>query len=455
MKKKNLQLVFCLLLSLCGYLYFGYVLRREYFLPLVSVYLVLFSTYIFLVRTGNEQTGKILFAAAIVFRLVFLFSIPALSDDYFRFIWDGKMMNIGVNPFSVIPFSFISDNHLSDYLLQLYTGMNSQAYYTVYPPVLQFMFAFAVWLFPDNLFGAVVILHACSIAAEIGTILLIPKLLKYFQLPKENVWWYALNPLVIIELSGNLHFESLVIFFLLLAIYLLIHNRNGVDSDENKIPLSKIAFSGISFALAISSKLIPLLFLPFFLRRLKWKQSILFFTTICIVCALLFLPFLDSQFIKNTGSSLNLYFQKFEFNAGIYYLIRWIGFRWKGYDVIQQTGPWLGAGVFILVVLMMISEKKLTLKNYFRMMQWALTIYLLLATNVHPWYIVLLIMMSVFTQKRFAIVWSLFIILSYSTYQVKPYQENLWWTVLEYGALITALAFDLIRDKKNPLLRRI
>jgi hypothetical protein len=157
---------------------------------------------------------------------------------------------------------------------------------------------------------------------------------------------------------------------------------------------------------------------------------------------------MDSQFIKDIGSSLNLYFQKFEFNASIYYLIRWIGIQWKGYDIIGQAGPWLAIVTFILVISLMIFEKRVTLKNGFRMMQWSLTIYLLLATTVHPWYITPLIAMSVFTEYRFAIIWSLFIIFSYSTYQVKPYHENLWWTALEYMALIIAIAFDLFRDKK-------
>lgn len=451
MKKKNGLFAVSLLLSLTGYSYFGYVLHRENFLSLVSVYLVLFAAYIFLVRTAGEGTGKILLTAAIVFRLLFLFSIPALSDDYLRFIWDGKMFNIRENPFTVVPSSFIPDNNsLRDYLLPLYKGMNSPAYYTVYPPVLQFIFAIAVWLFPNNLLGPLIILHAGCIAAEIGTLFLITKLLKQFQLPKENLWWYALNPLVIIELSGNLHFEALVIFFLLLSIYLLLPR----DTNENKIPLSRIIFSGIAFALAIASKLIPLLFLPFLLRRLKWKQSILFFTTVFAVTIMLFIPFIDSQSIENMGSSLRLYFQKFEFNSSIYYLIRWIGFQWKGYNIINQAGPLLGIAVFIFVMMLVLSEKSLTLKNYFRMMQWSLTIYLLLATTVHPWYITPLIMVSVFTEFRFAIIWSLFIIFSYSLYQVQPYQENLWWIVLEYGALIIALTFDLVRDRKNQLLSR-
>ncbi|MFI5135571.1 MAG: glycosyltransferase 87 family protein, partial [Chitinophagales bacterium] len=414
-----------------------------------SVYLTLFALHIFLVRRSEQETDKILLAAAIIFRLAFLFSIPSLSDDYFRFIWDGRMMNMRVNPFTVIPSSFISQtDHQDPLLMQLYADMNSQNYYTVYPPVCQFVFAFATWLFPNNLIGSLVVMHGTCIMADIGTIFLLTKLLQRFQLPKENVWWYALNPLVIIELNGNLHFEAVMVFFLLLAIYFLFRGKNNSSHSGEKLSFKNIFLSGFSYALAICSKLIPLLFLPFVFRRLKWKQNFLFFTIIVVSCFLLFLPFINQQLIAGFSSSLDLYFQKFEFNASIYYIIRWTGFQTVGHNIIDHAGPWLAVVVFILVMALMISEKKLTALNFFAMMQWSRLIYLLLATTVHPWYVVPLIMMSVFTGFRFPIVWSLFVILSYSTYQQKPYHENLLFTAIEYAALQFAVVVDLLREKK-------
>jgi len=454
LKKNNWQLITCLLLSLVGYLYFGHGLHRENFLQLASIYIFLFAFYIFLTGRKEYSSVKILLAAAIIFRFLFLFSIPSLSDDYFRFVWDGKMMNMGMNPYAIIPSTFISQaSHSDPLLLQLYTGMNSQNYYTVYPPVCQFVFGFASWLFPNNLLGSLVVMHAVCIIADIGSIFLLTKLLRRFQLPKENVWWYALNPLVIIELSGNLHFEAVMIFFLLLAIYFLFPTESASDEPEKKFSARNISLNGVRYSLAICTKLIPLLFLPFFLRRMKLKQSILFFSGIVISCLVLFIPFINQQLFTGLGSSLDLYFQKFEFNASIFYITRWIGFQISGHDVINRAGPMLALTVFLLVIILAISEKKKTPQHLFVMMQWALLIYFLFATTVHPWYIAPMVVLSVFTGFRFPIVWSLFVILTYATYQQQPYHENLWFTTLEYGAVLLAISVDLFRAKKiltNP-----
>ena len=223
---KQWKIYFCLGLSLAGYLLFGYFLRRADFFLLAPAYLIVFASYFFLVSRSGNSGFSLLFAAAILFRLSFLFSVPSLSDDYFRFIWDGRMLNLYHNPYTVMPSTFIQhSNQVNELLEELYAGMNSPNYYTVYPPVCQYIFAFAAWWFPNNLIGSIVVLRAASIIAELGTLILMKKLLIHFQLPKTNLFWYALNPLVILELSGNIHFESVMIFFLLSAVWLLFASR--------------------------------------------------------------------------------------------------------------------------------------------------------------------------------------------------------------------------------------
>ncbi|MFI5134586.1 MAG: hypothetical protein ACHQD9_01915, partial [Chitinophagales bacterium] len=187
----------CISLSIAGYSLFGYIIHRENFFEVASSYLILFASYLFLVRRSSDENFKLLFIAAILFRLIFLFALPKLSDDYFRFIWDGKMTNMSVNPFSQIPSFFILySDHPDPYLMHLFAQMNSQDYYSIYPPIMQFIFAFAVWLFPNNILGAVAVMRIFCVAAEIGTLFLLKKLLEHFHLSKTNLLWYALNPLV-------------------------------------------------------------------------------------------------------------------------------------------------------------------------------------------------------------------------------------------------------------------
>ena len=81
-------------------------------------------------------------------------------------------------------------------------------------------------------------------------------------------------------------------------------------------------------------------------------------------------------------------------------------------------------------------------------MQWALTIYLMLSTTVHPWYITTLVMLSVITGYRYPVIWSLLIAFTYAAYQTTPYQEQLWLVALEYGAVITVLLFEIYNRRK-------
>jgi hypothetical protein len=452
-------------LSVAGYVLFGHVLHREEFAGLASTYVILFAAYLFVMRRNEQVDFSVLLSAAILFRLTFLFSMPRMSDDYVRFIWDGTLSVRGINPYAHLPADLIQQYSGDDYLRRLFAGMNSPTYYSVYPPVLQWIFALAAWMGAGNLLGAVVTLRLVCLCAETGSLLIIRKLLQRLSLPQSNLLWYALNPLVIIELSGNLHFEAVMIFFLLLAVYLLfiavspeqpaaeVNGSPAAAIKKSGIAFSpRFFFSSVAFGLSIATKLVPLLFLPFLIKRLGWKNSVAYFGMVGLVVLLSAVPFIDRQLMGNLGSSLDLYFRKFEFNASIYYIIRWIGFEVGGYNIIQSAGPWLAAGVFVLVMVMMVTEKKITAANFFFMAQWALAIFLLLSTTVHPWYLTTLVMFSVFTEMKFAVVWSLVVMLTYATYQTQPYQEHLWLTVAEYVAVGLALLAEVRGKRSQPNL---
>ncbi|MBK7036195.1 MAG: hypothetical protein IPH42_07580 [Bacteroidetes bacterium] len=76
---------------------------------------------------------------------------------------------------------------------------------------------------------------------EAGTILLLPKLLVQLKMPVKYQLIYTLNPLIILELTGNMHFEAIMVFFLVLSIYYLVKQKD--------------IFSAIAFGFAIGSKL--------------------------------------------------------------------------------------------------------------------------------------------------------------------------------------------------------
>ena len=235
-------------------------------------------------------------------------------------------------------------------------------------------------------------------------------------------------------MTGNLHFEALMIFFLLASIYLL----------EKK----KWITSALLFALAVCTKLLPLMFLPLYLRRLGWQKVLLFYTVIGVATLLLFLPLLSSELIAGLQGSIGLYFQKFEFNASLYYIVREIGYYRKGYNIIQTAGSQLAITAFLLIMLYTVLERKQRIMDSFG---WVWLIYLLFALTVHPWYVLPLLALTVLTPYRYAMVWTYFIFLTYAGYTINGFQENLWLVSLEYSVVIVWLGYELYQRRHQHL----
>jgi predicted membrane-bound dolichyl-phosphate-mannose-protein mannosyltransferase len=244
---------------------------------------------------------------------------------------------------------------------------------------------------------------------------------------------------VILELTGNLHFEALLIFFLLLALYALFYQRT--------------AWAGVAFGLAVGVKLIPLMFLPFVWRRLGLKQFLLFGATLVLTLAAVFYPLISMDELRHIGQSIDLYFRKFEFNASVYYLLRWLGFRISGYNQIAIIGPLLSVATVATILSMALVKKLASTRRLMGYMAAALAIYLFLATTVHPWYITTLLALTTVSHFRFAVVWSGLAILTYAAYRASTYHENLLLVSLEYAVVFLWLLVELYlyRQRKRHL----
>lgn len=420
------------------YACFGYFLERDNFQHLAILFGIVFLLYLFFVFTTNDkkETDRLLWIS-MLFRLIFILAIPCLSDDYFRFIWDGKLFVNGFNPYLFVPSEILNTDiaETAGLTEELYNGLNSPEYYTVYPPINQLLFSLGGFFSKYGMLAGIIAIRVPILIAEFFTIKYARKLLESLQLPHHYILLYALNPLVIVELSGNLHYEGIMLLCVIVGIYWLMQNK----------------WSGAAFwwAMAISIKLIPILFLPVLLKRLGFIKSIWFYIITALALGFTFLPFLDQKLIEHTFSSINLYFTTFEFNASIYYIIRWLGFKSVGYNIIQQLGPILSMATFIIVIILYFYKTN-TWQDVLKNMFFAYTIYLLLATTVHPWYVINLVLLSVFVRNyRFAIVWSIMAILSYSAYMNESYQENYILIALEYLIVIGWLGFEFVLNKRS------
>ena len=450
-------------LLLTGLVYLlGFQIVRSDFPALLFHYGLFFIAYIGICHYTKKQNKIIFFIVLGIFlRFILIFTIPNLSDDLYRFIWDGRLLIQGINPFDHLPSYYIEQNsQIKGLTRALYNQLNSPNYFTIYPPVNQVIFALATWLFPDSIWGSSMVMKSFLFTFEVGSIFLIVQLLKHFQLPAKNVLFYALNPLIILEITGNLHFEGAMVFFLLLAIWLI-----GVKG--------KWVLSAIAFALSVASKLLPLMFLPLFIGRLgiykakaitarneplinssifplwkglwsekfqiwkllNWKRIIFYFSIIGLTLVLLFIPLFNGVFFSNFGDSLNLYFQKFEFNGSLSYFFRWVGFQIKGYNIIGTIGPILAIVALLGILALTLFEKKVNWQTLFERMLFAICFYLFSSATVHPWYVSLPVAFCLFTRFRFPILWSGLIFLTYINYSYGEYWENLWIVGIELSLI--------------------
>jgi alpha-1,6-mannosyltransferase len=441
-------------------LWLGYRVQRADFQLLALVYGGFFCLFflVICICRNYDLHHKVtwlnkLLLLSLFLRFLLLFYLPNLSDDFYRFLWDGRLTMQGIHPFLQQPAYYLAHPLTAagvtpDFIQKL----NSIHYYTVYPPLCQGMFALVAWIFPTDLFAGVFLMKYSLLLCEFGTIYFLYKIcINHLKITPWPALIYALNPLAIVEIVGNIHFEGAMLFCLVAGLYFLLEKR--------------FVIAALSIAFSIAFKLLPLLYLPILLsyliiqntdfekkRRLlsmntiqnaDYKPIVLFLSVLSFSLFLLFLPFYDSTVIENMGKSLDLYFQKFEFNASVYYLIREVGFWYKGYNIGYLLAPCLGVMTFVSVLFLSILRPAQTPEKLFEKLFFASVVYLLMSSTVHPWYVLVPMLLGTLTRFRFALIWSCMAILSYSHYKNDAFLENYWWIGLEYLVVAFWFFWDL------------
>ncbi|SDR82549.1 glycosyltransferase 87 family protein [Christiangramia echinicola] len=429
------------------YFSFGYGLDRSDFPKLILLYAALCFLSFKLVNMLKTDL-KILIGLAVLFRLVFLFSLPNLSQDYFRFIWDGRLIAEGWNPYLYIPNELIELQNFSiAQATELINGMGSLSagHFSNYPPLNQLIFAISGWISSSSILGSVIVFRLIIILADIGTFIFGRKLLKSMGMDENRIFLYILNPFIIIEMTGNLHFESVMVFFLVLSLYLLYKG--------------KWFLSAIILGLSISIKLLPLLLLPLLFKyfinfkKLSGFGKLLLFYFVCLLTVVLtFLPFYSAEVFSNFMASIGLWFGKFEFNASIYYLVRWIGFEVKGYNIIETAGKVLPLITILIILGLTFFRNFRDTKQLVTNMLFAMTAYLLLSTTIHPWYLAIPLLLSVFTNFKYVLIWTGVVMLSYYAYSNPEYQESFWLIAIEYLVVLYFLIVDIFKKKETAIV---
>lgn len=203
-------------------------------------------------RRGPVTSPAIVLSVAALLRLLLMPLPPTLSDDVWRYLWDGRVAAAGRNPYLLAP----SADELADLRHEDWENVAHREVATVYPPLAMTLFSIAARL-PHALFAWKLLLCA----ADWTTCLLLLRLAARFGLPAERTLWYAWNPLVTTEVAGMGHVDALGVLAVAATVSLLATGRRRL-----------VAVVGTASA-AVLAKLVPVLALPWWARasRAPWR----------------------------------------------------------------------------------------------------------------------------------------------------------------------------------------
>ena len=253
---------------------------------------------------AGRRVLRVIVIVALVCRAAQIFGSPILEIDYYRYMWDGMVVNNGVSPWLYSPSQVLAeeggiDDPRLDRLQRLAVSTLSvrtivsrvhyEEYTTIYPPVSQAVFAAAMWLVPD---GASVNVHRWCLKTvlvlfDLATLFVVVALLRTLNIRSGWAAAYAWSPLVIKEISNSGHLDSIATFFTTAAVLSFAKwmqsstNSDSHPRDEHSpIPF---ALSAISIAMGIASKIFPVILCPLFVVAAT-RRSIRHAVVWLIVC---------------------------------------------------------------------------------------------------------------------------------------------------------------------------
>ena len=350
-------------------------------------------------RRGQAPALPIILGVGLLARVLLIPAAPTLSEDVYRYLWDGRLVAHGVNPYPHAP----SDPALQHFHDPLIRRLNHAGVPTIYPPAAQL------------LFGAVALVAATPaawklllLALEFGLILALLRMLERRGMPRERLLLYYWNPLVLVESFGSGHLDLAAAAFLVVALALYEGNRR--------------ARAGILFALAVLTKYVPALLIPWLVRRRAWALL----GAAALATALLAAPFLQAGAALTTG--LRIYARHWEFNGAAYHVLRECM-----HSEIAIRRILAAAGLLVSIVIAW-RARSATGAAYA-----CLASFLVLSPTVFPWYVVPVVALLPLHPDWGMIAFSGLIALSYLP--LPAYRSSGLWTLpswvlwVEYGGL--------------------
>jgi alpha-1,6-mannosyltransferase len=209
-------------------------------------------------------------ALTAVMQGILVFTRPTLSDDMYRYIWDGRVQAQGISPYRYPPnapeLTSLRDSNI-------FPNINRKPVVTVYPPAAEAAYALLWRILPDNVhwFQAMM---ACG--GSLAGILLMG-LLRDLNRSPARALIFLWSPLLIFETAHAAHVDGLVLPFLVGAWWLRVRERDGLV--------------GMLLGVATAMKFYPALLLPFLWRPQHPKGRWIMPLTFVLTMAGFYLPY--------------------------------------------------------------------------------------------------------------------------------------------------------------------
>jgi hypothetical protein len=342
-----------------------------------------------LATIGNSRVvlGLIIFFA-IFSRLCLVPAVPTvLSQDMYRYVWDGRVQQVGINPYLYPPAAPELENLRDD---PIFPRINRKQYPTIYPAAAQISFRLFHALVGDSVVGY----KGGMVFFDILTLLALTGLLTAYGFEPARIIVYAWNPLVIFEIAFSGHLEGLTVFFMVLAFYLHAGNKKK---------------SGVMMlAVAAALKIYPALLLaPLLNRGRRIRDLFLFGATL----VLLYLPYANAgpKIIGFLPIYLNNPYESF--NLGLQSLLLRL-LPTLDYALLSKFSIFVLLTAGISVFLKEKQEIQILRASY-----WLTGLLLLfMPASLHPWYVILIIPFLAFFPNPAWLIFTTTVSLSYLKY---------------------------------------
>lgn len=360
-------------------------------------------------RGGIAWSPYLILAVALLLRLMFLFSPPQLSDDIYRYQWDGNNLLQGINPYAAAPAQVKPPSSLA----VIHSQINHPDYVTIYPPAAQVIFAGGA--VPGNGLAGI---KGFLVLMDMVLCALLILLLRRLEMPAWRAVLYAWNPLPVLEIAGSGHVDGAGLALMIGSFCLLVITRR--NDSANGPQYWPFFFSGALLAGAGLVKLFPFLLTPVLFLLVPARRRLHFSAGFITTLAALVLPFFPH--LVNITGSLNAYARHWEFAGFVFNALRTITGSGTSARLLLICCFFL---VFIVIMLRFLrgircaSSPVIRARLALKVCYATAMSFLLLTPTLHPWYALCLVVFLPFCPGPAGLVlgWAVFL-----AYQVQiPY----------------------------------